>query len=426
MPTSVYRQLDPPLAIEAGPAESVHIDGGGDAELELPENYDDDAYEGYEAMLQLQAEAAASESLALRLGSPRFERPSALSPFAEEEVDEASASPEREAPPPPADSGGASSSLAPVTERSANWRRQLAERSAADAQEEAPPPPAAAARGGKRPVDGRRAAAARLGKQIAEKERQKEEAIADAKLAKMNVSLLQQRCEGLVDELRRMHAAEAAEAREQAARDEKEARRAYAEAERAARAEVEEMMGGFFSELTALDGFADAGGFADSDDDDGAGGGGEGDGDAVAAGLRRGDPSVFDAVAAAFPEHFAAARAALAEAPPPPPRPARGASAGRRGGPTAAAPTQRARPAAPAAAPAARQREASAAASAKRLPGLKATYGKGLGAYAAKAEKPRRAGSGGRSRKELGVVAAPAARSATARLADGRLALPSR
>ena len=149
-------------------------------------------------------------------------------------------------------------------------------------------------------------------------------------------------------------------------------------------------MGGFFSELTALDGFADADGFADSDNDDGAGDGGEGDGDAVAAGLRRGDPSVFDAVAAAFPEHFAAARAA------------------------------------PAAAPAARQREASAAASAKRLPGLKATYGKGLGAYAAKAEKPRRAGSGGRSRKELGVVAAPAARSATARLADGRLALPSR
>ena len=45
---------------------------------------------------------------------------------------------------------------------------------------------------------------------------------------------------------------------------------------------------------------------------------------------------------------------------------------------------------------------------------------------AAKAEKPRRAGSGGRSRKELGVVAAPASRSATARLADGRLALPSR
>ena len=78
----------------------------------------------------------------------------------------------------------------------------------------------------------------------------------------MNVSLLQQRCEGLVDELRRMHAAEAAEAREQAARDEKEARRAYAEAERAARAEVEEMMGGFFSELTALDGFADAGGWS--------------------------------------------------------------------------------------------------------------------------------------------------------------------
>ena len=245
MPTSVYRQAEVPLTIEAGPAESVHIPEGGDAELELPENYDDDAYEGYEAMLQLQAEAAASESLALRLGSPRFERPSALSPFAEEAVDEASASPELEAPPPPADSGGASSSLAPVTERSANWRRQLAERSAADAQEEAPPPPAAA-RGGKRPVDGRRAAAARLGKQIAEKERQKEEAIADAKLAKMNVSLLQQRCEGLVDEVRRMHAAEAAEAREQAARDEKEARRAYAEAERAARTEVEEMMGGFF------------------------------------------------------------------------------------------------------------------------------------------------------------------------------------
>jgi len=426
MPTSVYRQAEHPLTIEAGPAESVHIDEGGDGDLELPENYDDDAYEGWEAAMQLQADAAASESLALRLGSPRFERPSALSPFAEEAVDEASASPELEAPPPPADSGGASSSLAPVTERSASWRRQLAERSAADAQEEAPPP--AAARSGKRPVDGRRAAAARLGKQIAEKERQKEEAIADAKLAKMNVSLLQQRCEGLVDELRRMHAAEA-EAREQAARDEKEARRAYAEAERAARAEVEEMMGGFFSELSALDGFADADGFADSDDDDGAGDGGEGDGDAVAAGLRRGDPSVFDAVAAAFPEHFAAARAALAEAPPPPPpppRPARGASAGRRGGPTAAAPAQRARPAAPAATPAARQREASAAASAKRLPGLKATYGKGLGAYAAKPEKPRRAGSGGRSRKELGVVAAPAARSATARLADGRLALPSR
>ena len=175
MPTSVYRQAEHPLTIEAGPVESVHIPEGGDAELELPENYDDDAYEGYEAMLQLQAEAAASESLALRLGSPRFERPSALSPFAEEEVDEASASPELEAPPPPADSGGASSSLAPVTERSASWRRQLAERSAADAQEEAPPPPAAA-RGGKRPVDGRRAAAARLGKQIAEKERQKEEA----------------------------------------------------------------------------------------------------------------------------------------------------------------------------------------------------------------------------------------------------------
>ena len=81
MPTSVYRQAEVPLTIEAGPAESVHIDGGGDGELELPENYDDDAYEGYEAMLQLQAEAAASESLALRLGSPRFERPSALSPL---------------------------------------------------------------------------------------------------------------------------------------------------------------------------------------------------------------------------------------------------------------------------------------------------------------------------------------------------------
>ena len=79
MPTSVYRQAEVPLTIEAGPAESVHIDGGGDGELELPENYDDDAYEGYEAMLQLQAEAAASESLALRLGSPRFERPSAIS-----------------------------------------------------------------------------------------------------------------------------------------------------------------------------------------------------------------------------------------------------------------------------------------------------------------------------------------------------------
>ena len=39
MPTSVYRQLDPPLAIEAGPAESVHIADGGDGELELPENY---------------------------------------------------------------------------------------------------------------------------------------------------------------------------------------------------------------------------------------------------------------------------------------------------------------------------------------------------------------------------------------------------
>ena len=100
MPTSVYRQAEHPLTIEAGPAESVHIPEGGDAELELPENYDDDAYEGYEAMLQLQAEAAASESLALRLGSPRFARPSALSPFAEEAVDEASSSPELEAPPP--------------------------------------------------------------------------------------------------------------------------------------------------------------------------------------------------------------------------------------------------------------------------------------------------------------------------------------
>ena len=129
MPTSVYRQAEVPLTIVAGPAESVHIDGGGDGELELPENYDDDAYEGYEAMLQLQAEAAASESLALRLGSPRFERPSALSPFAEE-VDEASvAGRERRRRP------TERHLLAPVTERSANWRRQLAERSAADAQE---------------------------------------------------------------------------------------------------------------------------------------------------------------------------------------------------------------------------------------------------------------------------------------------------
>ena len=38
MPTSVYRQAEVPLTIEAGPAESVHIDGGGDGELELPEN----------------------------------------------------------------------------------------------------------------------------------------------------------------------------------------------------------------------------------------------------------------------------------------------------------------------------------------------------------------------------------------------------
>ena len=52
----------------------------------------------------------------------------------------------------------------------------------------------------------------------------------------------------------------------------------------------------------------------------------------------------------------------------------------------------------------------------KRLPGLKATYGKGLGAYAAKAE----AAPGGRPEEGLGVVAAPASRSATARLADGR------
>ena len=87
------------------------------------------------------------------------------------------------------------------------------------------------------------------------------EAEADLKLSKMSVGLLQQRCEDIAGELRRMHAAEAAASREQAARDEAAARRAYADAERAARAEVEEMMGGFLSELSMIDGFGDVDGY---------------------------------------------------------------------------------------------------------------------------------------------------------------------
>ena len=192
--------------------------------------------------------------------------------------------------------------------------------------------------------------------------------------------------------LRRMHAAEAAGAR-QAARQ--KAGGAYAEAERAARTGW--VMGGFFSELSALDGFADRWRFADSDTTTrrrrGDGRGAAGPGPSVRCGRRR-LPGAFCGGARRARRRAAAAAAA---------RPRRVRRP--RGGPR----RRRRRNARPARPP---PRPPRGSARRRRRPKLRQrTYGKGLGAYAAREAAP--GGQRSRSRKELGVVAA--ARSARRR-----------